>query len=1688
MSCIITYNNQQMTEEAFAEKYIPKQGEIIEYDGVEYMVHDSNRVGSQFLNQEALSEESYDTQYEAISTADQIPFYNLDPVQIESVYNLNPDGTLDEEIDSHPIFDISLTALLQNGFTKTGKTFDYEQYKNAFGQGYKEQDLMFQKEEEAIPTSASPQTLSLIKDFLKNIGVDVKSMDNIVVNGIKQDANAVALLTQKLIQVIDGKEATALPEEAMHFAVAIIKQTNPALYKKLMSEINSYAIMNEVFESYGNNPAYQIDGKPNVIKLKEEAIAKVLVETIINNNENNTEKPERIANAEGWWEQIVNYLKNLFTKSGFDMAAMKIIRGEAIGTVEDIRENAGEMFFQLSKQQKVVNGIKEVASRIEKKAVKNELGGEEEKYFIDGKEIKNRVSNIIKTWYDEIRAQDALTDSEYKKAINTLKADKGTAGHKDFEHAFSLFTDENGKRKSSDEMDAAVLNDNHVSFIDPNDNTIYELLRDNLRSRLESFDKDTVFMSEMTIYDPKRSVAGTVDFLAVTPEGKVNILDWKFIGLDTQRYQDVPWYNVASWDRQMKQYKTIIKDNYGVDIKDFGQTRMIPIRAVYSEANPKTKVLPKLLQIEIGDVNIKNIKQDYLIPVGVAGEKVIIENDTEATKKINVLLDKLNDIYAKLSEQKALPSERLNKAEQLNALYSAIRQLQMKQDIGPLLYQSKILNVQIQSLINTYNEKFKSKEGFSEQEISDFVKSLRLAEDALQHYITLDTDLDFLFEGKLSDEDKELKEELRDTAYQSRKLNSNLSDIFTEFTVEQIGGTEKGEKVVKGLFSKWLGTTSTIQLKGMAALFQKANAAFGRAGMDTQTEVARLTKLKNEYQAWASAKGLSAKNMFNMIKKKGSNELIDEYKPEFYNELKKATDKNVKDVKWIKDNIDVEAYKKYLENKREEEYNRIDNLPRLGTQEQNEYDIAAEKAKVASLYSITADNSLGWLLYREAKQFPKDKWQSEEWKELHKKDASGNYLNKPALDFYNYIIERNEAYAAIGYISNGQARTFLPWLRKGLSEKLIFGGKITIGEQFLKNISVDEDEVGMGKYDPINGNVVNKIPKYLTREFEGQHSEDLFKTMAMYNEFAIKFQYLSSIEDQALALLRLEKNKQAIATSMFNKTQKDANGDLIYINNNDENSKLIEDMIKAIIYQQKYIESEAYDQLLGKFGNFGTTINKTLGFKLLPENLDGRQISINKAITQMNNTFQVTALGLNILSSSSNYFGGTAQGFINAGKYFTKKDYVSTEQWLLGNKMGGEDKQKILAALDYFIPFTESYNKHAATKLSINKLDDQALQDWLMIMMIEGDLAVQRLNFFSFLKNTIVLDGQVVNVREYLKTTDEFKNFYEGTQSERDARAEKYEKAVEELIKEKGVLNVSNVVDGKLVIPGIDRKSDSVLELRRKVQSFTADALGSMTEENKRLMNLNIYGNSFMVFKNWIPRLVDVRMGNIKYNAASDAYEWGRTRMIARIISDDFRGSIANLKNSLMGNDKGMDYIRQLYDKKRADYKADTDKELEMTEDEFIDLVRANIKNQLIDVLFYAALWALFLGLKAMAPDDDEDPMVKNQWKFALKATDKFKDEIGYFYNPGSLLSIPEKGIFPAMGLLNNYEKGLEGFLKESYGLATGDDDLVEKTSVIKYWMKTNPITNQAAGMLPMFYPSLAKDLKIKMQSQSGIR
>ena len=116
--------------------------------------------------------------------------------------------------------------------------------------------------------------------------------------------------------------------------------------------------------------------------------------------------------------------------------------------------------------------------------------------------------------------------------------------------------------------------------------------------------------------------------------------DWKFIDINTDKYEDVPWYKVKAWNLQMEKYRGILVKNYGVKEEDFKQTRMIPILAMYTDADYQGQNLPKLRGIKIGSVNAQNVNEDYLLYVGF--------KERTGDEKIDNLLDKMNSVYSKI--------------------------------------------------------------------------------------------------------------------------------------------------------------------------------------------------------------------------------------------------------------------------------------------------------------------------------------------------------------------------------------------------------------------------------------------------------------------------------------------------------------------------------------------------------------------------------------------------------------------------------------------------------------------------------------------------------------------------------------------------------------------------------------------------------------------------------------------------------------------------------------------------------------------------------------------------------------------------------------------------------------------------------------------------------------------------------
>ena len=1550
-----------------------------------------------------------------------------------------------------------------------------------------QEDMMFQKRDDrTLPSIASPKTLKVVKDFIKQIGVDINTLKEISVNGVTQDADGVAQITQKLISVVEGKDAKALPEEAMHFAVAIIKQTDPKLYQKMMKEINDYEMLTEVFRAYSNDPLYRKDGKPDVIKLKEEAIAKVLVEKIISKVEGKNEKPENLVKAQSWWKSIVDWFKQLiYQKSGFDQAAIDIISGKNIGSADDIREEQGTAFLQKTEQEKVYDLIKSTSDRIKRKI--NDKG--EEKYFIDGtKEIPFRVTDFAKGSYEKWKQSNDLPKSEYDAFLDELKREKGESGHLDFENSFTLFVDENGLLLDKETRERNVKNDTYVSAIGNQD--IYLKIRTHLEERLLSYPEGTKFLREVKVYDGK-SVGGTVDFMAIEPSGKVNILDWKFMGMNPE-YTDVPSYKVESWRIQMDQYKRILTSNYGVQPKEFGQTRMIPILAMYSkgkrDANGKIIEEPKLTNIKIGNVDTTKIAkdEDYLLPVPTADE-------LSGSKRLDDLLARLNQMYEKFKKQRVTGDEYLAKRENLTSLFSSIRKLQVQRDVKPLISQVTILNRKVEKLIEKYNTDYKNRNWAAEEDTeverlkSAFLKELDDAEFAIKTY----TDINKSVKDIIKD-DKTLYDELLKVADQADDYLQDLEEINKEFVSEALAKPEgfrnflSPEKLITKL-QGWFASTSTVQVKSIQLLFRKANKAFGRATFMTEESNAKLLKIKDDFMNWSKAKGLSQKELFSFIKKKDKNELIDQYKPEFYKQLSIAIKNG--DISWIKDNVDLSGLQEEMQKQKEKQYEYIKNKVRDGDVEQQAIEVANERLAADKKYNIDNDSSLGWYLKDIVRRHPKKElWETQEWKTLNQPE------NAPAKAFYDYIIEQNTKFADLQYISKKEARVFLPFVRSTLIEAAVQGNKLSLGDRFFRSISIDEGDIGYGQIDPDTGQPMNTVPIYFTSEFkDGDYSEDLFRNMALYNEAAYRYQYLTQIEDQIRGISRVERNKKTIRTSIFGKAEMDELGEVRYNEAGTPgataNVELFDSMMKAIIYGQKYVDNAQFDAVLLKLGDWGKKINEKVGFNVFPENLEGKQITLNKLVDNLNTSFSFATLGLNIGSSISNLFGGTAQSVINSGKYFTKKDFASAELQIFVNKFNGEDKTKFIKALEYFMPLTDNYNREIAKKLSVNVVTDEGFQDILMILMRGADRAVQTANFYAFLQNSIVVDGKVVNAREYLRSLPEYQGRFNGTSEDRKAYDEKFDQDVKKLIDEKGVMKLATVQDGKLVIPGVDRLSNSVLDLRRKVQQLSKDAMGNLSEDDIRAINLNIMGKSFMVFKNWIPRLVDVRLGGLKYNSATEAYEWGRIRMITSVLTSNISSGMEGMWGLLTGNDKGMELLRKSFEKKSEEYFRETGQVLEMTEELFIELYVSNLKAMATDLMLLIGLATLtVVVIPAMAPPDDEDKAIINQHKFIAKLGDKLLDELMYFYNPTSLLNLVGSGPFPAMSLINNGVKTFTNGLTELYALSVGDEELAEKTKVAKYFFRTFPITNQMVGYLPMFYPDIAKDLGIQMQSNYGIR
>ena len=408
--------------------------------------------------------------------------------------------------------------------------------------------------------------------------------------------------------------------------------------------------------------------------------------------------------------------------------------------------------------------------------------------------------------------------------------------------------------------------------------------------------------------------------------------------------------------------------------------------------------------------------------------------------------------------------------------------------------------------------------------------------------------------------------------------------------------------------------------------------------------------------------------------------------------------------------------------------------------------------------------------------------------------------------------------------------------------------------------------------------------------------------------------------------------------------------------------------------------------------------------------------------------------------------------------------------------------------LDLIVPLNEDVATEERRKLAKKQGLGKWLGTWTFsdVMMSTNSFAERKLQFsnaMSIIDNSMVVDGKIVNIRQYLKQQD--RNARKGlSEGERKALEKSFNERAKALKESSSLDKIAKIENDEIVIPGV---SDIELaKFRTMIVEYGRKLNGQMNEDNKAGYRRDAIFTSFMMFKNWIPKLVSEHSIGINKNAEIDKWEYGRTRAFFKTWQSVGWTNISKMRAIITGTDEGLQMINEILEAKRLDYFRKTGQELEITEEEFQDLIREQIANQMKELYLLLGVIALVLSAKAAEPPEDATAEEKNKYKWYLKLVNKVSDEITFYYNPLSFEKMTQGSVLPSLNLLTRIGDIMWYTAREAYGEATDNEEMVDKAHPLKYFINIVPVASQFQNeYLAYLYPEFAKEQGIKVTTES---
>jgi len=1519
---------------------------------------------------------------------------------------------------------------------------------------------------------ASQETLNRMKDAGKQMGIDFQDLaeyankTGLDIRGV----NGVADTVRGVVAVAIGREDIALTEEIVHIATAIVEQTNPQLITKMISEIGKYSIYNEIFKEYSGRPEYQLsDGKPNIRKIKKEAVDQLITRHIVDQTEGNKEQPTETEKAnrnlaQRLWDAVLDFVKSLYNKSKVDVfakTAKEITAGKVGGTISDLKE--GGVYLSLNKDQ--VDDFYNKVSDMDNRLVLNpETATDKRHYLLDG------TKRVALSVTEKVKGKNTNERTEFQKKQDEQMQSWGLQGHGFIQNVLiNDFIDKDGYRKA--EFTNTTINT-------PLNATIQKSIRSYLTDLISSYPEGTRFLVERKVVNEKVKgmLASTIDLLAIAPDTttgvKVDIYDWKFTNFDKSTNTDIPTFKQTEWKEQMGEYSKILY-NYGIKPNQLRRARMIPFIANYKYSIPgdnKSKLMLSALEVGKFD-NVKETKT-YLLPV-----PIITENT--GNKKINNLVTSLSAQYEKLYKAKTPAEEKFKKFLRLEELSKAIRHLQVQLNFKPLV------NVGVNFLKDSA-EIFKSFENIdysklSKDDINNKLANLLEIKNSAEKYTILgDIFTSHISKEDMSKEDQTTLSSLDKLSEATERMIGKINDLQRDFTVQlalKEGITTDATKDEILNAEKEIDTISKTFLEGSklpAKLIKLGvrlyNISKSQATINANELINKFGNLLTPLQKEAEVRGKSA---FSMIGKVGDKNisLIKKISKKFYEDTENA--KTAKNKQFFLDNMDVDAYMKEANEIINKGIKDIDNTTFSQDEEQNERRKDAQKARLKNSLDITRTSFNGYKNWQFNQLFKNNMIES--------KNLSQEYIemskSKAALDMWNFFTALNNRGIDAGYLSN-KGSSFFPLMEASVLQRLSSSKNVLAEakELFKDAYTVRASEAtDYSKLDPETHMLKKEIPKpftYTDRSIE-QLSTDLNKVGTLWIKALLDYESNKQIENTLLTLYQVEKNKGHIVV--------DQNGNIVFENGaskvdykTNRNADIFEIIIDDGIYGLK--------ENLSSLGNISI---KGITEKLTKddETAEQRQLSAKKFLRNSNKLIQAQAVGLKLLVAAPHYLSTHFQGFINSGQFYSFSDWEKNHIKAI-IKGGLSLTEKML--LDKLVPLTDDLasekRKEIASKQGlINYLASWSFND---VIMSTASFAVKKLqitNALAFNDNAMVRNGEIVNIRKYLKAQDRDVK-YKMSQEERRALERTFEDRVKALKDKESLSKIAKIVDDSLEIPGVN--DEAFAKYRSMVSNFGRKVGDLMSEDDKAGYRRDTLMRSFLMFRNWIPKGISTRASDISKNLETDSWEYGRARAFFKTWAHVGLTGINKMIDVMTGSDKGLKIMDEILQKKKDDYFKKTGQNLEITSEEFYDLMRSELANEAKELGVLIGLMGLIFAVGAANPGS-KDPD-KNKYNFWAKLTNKLADRLEFYYNPLSFQSIAKGSFIPAAGVLVEAAKFIKATSTLAYGEAIGNQKLIDHTHPTKYFFDIVPVANQVqVEWLPYFFPDISKAEGVKTTTQS---